>query len=67
MYVRGTLDISAAALSRLKELGVSPARNHYPQGGSYEGFYLPEGESGAEFRHVGGNPACAGELMLVDE
>ncbi len=67
MYVPGTLDITPGALARLKEIGVTPPRNRFPQGGDYDSFYLPEGEDGSEFHHVGGNPACEGKLMLIGE
>lgn len=67
MYVKGTVDITPAALSRLAEMGVVPPKNRFPQGGEFGSFFLPEGEEGAEFRHRGGNPATAGRLSLVAE
>ncbi|MGB4467558.1 MAG: hypothetical protein WBI41_05845 [Azovibrio sp.] len=67
MYVKGTVNISPLALGRLSELGVKPPKNHYPQGGEFGSFYLPEGQDGAEFRYQGGSPASAGRLSLVAE
>ena len=66
-YVQGTLDISRAALARLAEMGVKPPFNRYPQGGTFDSFYLPEGESGDEFYHDPGNPGCEGRLRLKSE
>ena len=67
MYVKGTVNITPAALSRLAEMGVTPPKNRYPQGGEFDSFYLPEGEDGAEFHHRGGSPASAGKLSLASE
>lgn len=64
MYVKGTVDISRAALARLSEMGVKPPENKYPQGGEFGSFFLPEGEEGAEFAHRGGSPAQASRLCL---
>ena len=65
-YVIGTVAISAAALARLTEMGVTPpkAREKYWM---YESFSLPEGEDGAEFKHRRGNVYDAGSLKLVGE
>jgi len=67
MYVKGTVNITPAALSRLAEMGVTPPKNRYPQGGEFDSFYLPEGEDGAEFHHRGGSPASVGKLSLASE
>ena len=67
MYIKGTLEISRAALARLEEMGVVPPKNTFPQGGEFDSFYLPEGEDGAEFLHRGGSPASAGRLSLAAE
>ncbi len=67
MYVKGTVEISAKALARLAEMGVTPPKNRFPQGGGFDSFYLPEGEDGAEFVHRGGSPASAGRLSLATE
>ncbi len=67
MYVKGTVQITPAALSRLAEMGVVPPRNRFPQGGEFDSFFLPEGEDGAEFLHRGGSPASAGRLSLASE
>ena len=67
MYVTGTVNISAAALVRLAEMGVKPPYNRYPQGGEFDSFYLPPGRDGGEFRHSAGNPALAGRLKLAAE
>ena len=67
MYVGGTVNISAAALMRLAEMGVKPPYNRYPQGGEFDSFYLPQRQDGSEFRHSAGNPAVAGRLKLAAE
>ncbi len=67
MYVPGTLYITPAALARLKEMGVVPPVNRWPQGGDFDSFFLPEGEDGAVYELRPGNPAVAGELSLVAE
>lgn len=67
MYVKGTVNITPAALSRLAGMGVVPPKNTFPQGGEFDSFYLPEGEDGAEFLHRGGSPASAGRLSLAAE
>jgi hypothetical protein len=67
MYVKGTLDITPAALARLAEMGVTPRKNPCSQGGDFDSFFLPEGEDGAEFSHMVGSPASAGKLSLVSE
>jgi hypothetical protein len=66
-YVQGTIDITSAALARLLQMGVEPPKNYYPNGGSFDSFYLPEGEDGAEFNHVGGNAYSQGHLSLKGE
>jgi hypothetical protein len=67
IYVKGTLNISALALTRLAEIGVAPPKNFLPQGGGFDSFYLPFGQDGTEFRHQAGNPAQAGRLSLASE
>ncbi len=67
MYVKGTVEISAKALARLAEMGVTPPKNRFPQGGEFDSFFLPEGEDGAEFVHRSGSPASAGRLSLASE
>jgi len=67
MYVKGTVNITPAALSRLAEMGVVPPENRFPQGGAFDSFYLPDGEGGAEFLHRGGSPASASRLSLAGE
>ena len=67
VYVKGTIEISAKALARLAEMGVTPPKNRFPQGGEFDSFYLPDGESGEEFIYRGGSPASAGRLSLVTE
>ena len=67
MYVKGTVNVSAAALARLADLGVTPPKNRYPQGGEFDSFFLPTGQDGAEFRHQAGSPASAGRLSLAAE
>jgi hypothetical protein len=64
-YIKGTLDITDAALSRLKELGIEPPRNRFPQGGYFDSFWMTEGYE--EFAHKGGDPANAGSLCLKVE
>lgn len=65
-YIVGTVNISAAALARLAELGVTPPkdRNRYWMYGS---FFLPEGEDGKEFFHKRGDPLTPGRLTLAVE
>ena len=67
MYIKGTVDISAKALMRLAEMGVTPPKNRFPQGGEFDSFFLPEGEDGGEFIHRHGSPASAGDLLLRSE
>lgn len=67
IYVKGTVNITPAALARLAEIGVVPLKNLYPQGGEFGSFFLPEGEDGADFVHRAGNPGVAGRLSLVGE
>lgn len=63
VYIQGTLNISARAMTRLKDLGITPPRNRYPQGGDYDSFYLPEGAEEL-FTHKAGDPATPGYLDL---
>jgi len=71
MYVIGCVEITPLALSRLRELGVNPRRAPCGEfgmwGGHHDSFYLPEGESGEEFKHVVGNPSTPGRLSLRTE
>jgi hypothetical protein len=66
-YVVGTVAISAAALARLAEMGVTPPKARKEYYWMYESFFLPEGEDGAEFKHRRGNVYDAGSLKLVGE
>lgn len=66
-YIKGTLNISAQALVELKKMGVKPPKNHYPQGGEFDSFYLPAGETGEQFTNIPGKPGIPGHLKLASE
>ena len=63
IYVQGTLNISVRAMETLKTLGITPPRNKHPQGGDYDGFYIPEGAEEL-FTYKAGDPATPGYLDL---
>jgi len=67
VYVKGTVNITKAALSRLAEMGVVPKKNRLPKGGAFDSFYLPEGESGAEFLNRGGSLEFPSRLSMASE